>query len=213
MAKEETANKSDEPTRELIDDGGMYPTESSHVDAAQHTVKAAKIVMGEAFDGFAKWRDIDFLVQQEFAFAVQTLRYLPKDEKKIRPEEKKIREEAKEVVRLAGETTQIIAGGKDIKGAAVWAFHLGITSERLRAMIDYDKPVRIGRRKQRMGREHAAVVADDRRKRRKEMKTEIDNRRKKRGRHKTPSDAKIYTDVAERFGVSIPTVRRADGKK
>ena len=50
----ETPTKSDEPTRELHDDGGMYPTESSHVDAKTHTTEALKKEeMGEHADDWA----------------------------------------------------------------------------------------------------------------------------------------------------------------
>lgn len=77
----------------------------------------------------------------------------------------------------------------------------------------HEPSVRLGRGQQRRGREHAATVAAKRRQRREKIRSCVEEHIRKRGRHKTPSDTAIYKRTAMAFGVSIPTVRRACGKK
>ena len=60
----------------------------------------------------------------------------------------------------------ILAHGKDITAAAVWGFHMGVTSEKLFAQIDYDELVRRSRGQQSRGLDLAAATAVERRQRR-----------------------------------------------
>ena len=99
----------------------------------------------------------------------------------------------------------------EIGGAVLAAYEVGRSSQMI-ARLGFTHLIVIGSRSRNVGREHAAGVADRRRQRYADIRVYVVNRQEKR-RHKTPSDTQIYQEAAEHFGVSVPTVRRACGKK
>ena len=122
------------------------------------------------------------------------------------------REEAEWVFELLRDLVKAVESGDGFK-AVESAFDLGMLDERLRTRALVDSTIEVGLRGQKRGMDRVEQIANERRERRAQIKARVDERRRRRGHHKTPSDTQIFNETADEFGVSITTVRRADGKK
>ena len=122
-----------------------------------------------------------------------------------------VKADANEAIVYCGALRQAIADG-NVQTTAFEGIRLGQTYERM-MVRPFEPDVSLGRGQKRRGREQVAQIAEGRRERAQKILAYLNERRKRRGRHKTPYDTAIYSDAAAKFNVSIPTVRRADGKK
>jgi hypothetical protein len=101
----------------------------------------------------------------------------------------------------------------NLRAVAYYGVEVGTNDEQLLIKLAHEENAMRGKRSKKRGHDRVEQIARARRERRAEIKAEVEERRRRRGRHKTPSDTQIYSETAAQFGVSIPTVRRADGKK
>lgn len=127
------AKKSNNPTVTLHDDGGMYPTESIHVHCLTHNTEALVKAIEESAADWDAWGDIDFQIQQ----ALDLCAWVKRGK---HPE--KVLLDAAEAARCAIGLRKALTSGKDTKRAAVLALHLGATTEKILAQVDYDAHVR-----------------------------------------------------------------------
>jgi hypothetical protein len=101
----------------------------------------------------------------------------------------------------------------NLLAVAYYGVEVGTLDEQLLVKLNHEENAMRGRRSKKRGLDRVEQIAKGRRERRAEIKAEVEDRRRRRGRHTTPSDTQIYSETAAKFRVSIPTVRRADGKK
>ena len=100
----------------------------------------------------------------------------------------------------------------EAEGVLNFALLVGRLDEQLYART-FIPAVQKGRRAETRGQDRVHAIAAKRRERREEIKAHVADRIRHRGRHKTPSNTQIFRETAELFSVSIPTIRRACGKK